>query len=297
MKIAYCSDLHLEFGNLQLKNTENAEVLILAGDILVAQDIEEYVPNKLEGFIEFRSERFHDFMRSAAEVFPHIIYIMGNHEHYHGDYAKTFKKIKSAFAYLPNVHVMERELLKIGDVSFICGTMWTDMNEGDNITLMHMKDMMNEFRCVLNTNSSVSYKVFLPDPDNPGKEITQFKTRAGKFTPEDAMFEFRQFKQYVQVCTDYLGENPGKFVVVSHHAPSFRSIHSDYVNDTIMNGGYASSLDEFIEDKTCIKAWIHGHIHQSQDYMIGETRILANPRGYAGHEDCAREFQLKYFEV
>ena len=32
MKIAICSDVHLEFGQLTLKNTENAEVLILSGD-------------------------------------------------------------------------------------------------------------------------------------------------------------------------------------------------------------------------------------------------------------------------
>ena len=30
MKVAYCSDLHIESGTLELKNTENAEVLILA---------------------------------------------------------------------------------------------------------------------------------------------------------------------------------------------------------------------------------------------------------------------------
>lgn len=297
MKIAYCSDLHLEFGDLQIKNTENADVLVLAGDIMVARDVKEYVPNKLEGFMEFRSERFHEFMRQAAEEFPHVIYIMGNHEHYHGDFAKTVNVIRSAFAYLPNVHVMDRELLKVGDVSFICGTMWTDMNNSDSMTLHHIRDMMNDFRCVENSSTSVSYKVHLPDPENPGKEIVQFKTRPGKFTPSDATHEFRMFKQYIQACTDFLGENPGKFVVVSHHAPSFKSIHDDYVDDTLMNGGYASALDEFVESKECIKAWIHGHIHQSKDYMIGGTRVLCNPRGYAGHEYCSKEFVLKYVEV
>ena len=41
MKIALCSDLHLEFGPISLENTENAEVLILSGDILVADDLNE----------------------------------------------------------------------------------------------------------------------------------------------------------------------------------------------------------------------------------------------------------------
>ena len=38
MKIAIASDVHLEFGDLILKNEENADVLILSGDICVAAD-------------------------------------------------------------------------------------------------------------------------------------------------------------------------------------------------------------------------------------------------------------------
>jgi predicted phosphodiesterase len=36
MKIALASDVHLEFGTTLFDNTENAEVLILSGDICVA---------------------------------------------------------------------------------------------------------------------------------------------------------------------------------------------------------------------------------------------------------------------
>ena len=36
MKVAVCSDLHLEFGTIELKNTESADVLILSGDICLA---------------------------------------------------------------------------------------------------------------------------------------------------------------------------------------------------------------------------------------------------------------------
>ena len=39
MKIAVCSDIHLEFGTISLENTEGADVLILGGDICVAKDI------------------------------------------------------------------------------------------------------------------------------------------------------------------------------------------------------------------------------------------------------------------
>jgi len=39
MKIAICSDVHLEFGQLELENTQNAEVLVLSGDICTAVDL------------------------------------------------------------------------------------------------------------------------------------------------------------------------------------------------------------------------------------------------------------------
>ena len=34
-----------------------------------------------------------------------------------------------------------------------------------------------------------------------------------------------------------------------------------------------------------IKLWCHGHIHQSKDYMIGNTRIICNPRGYEAWDE------------
>ena len=44
MKIALCSDLHLEFKDVDLKNTEGAEVLILSGDIMVAEYLYDHHP-------------------------------------------------------------------------------------------------------------------------------------------------------------------------------------------------------------------------------------------------------------
>jgi DNA repair exonuclease SbcCD nuclease subunit len=71
-----------------------------------------------------------------------------------------------------------------------------------------------------------------------------------------------------------------KFVVVGHHSPSFQSVHETYKDEQLMNGGYHSDLSEFILDHPQIKLWTHGHTHHPFDYMIGETRIVCNPRGY-----------------
>ena len=39
------------------------------------------------------------------------------------------------------------------------------------------------------------------------------------------------------------------------------------------------------------------HIHHPQDYIIGQTRILANPRGYDGREAIADDFKLAYVTI
>ena len=64
-----------------------------------------------------------------------------------------------------------------------------------------------------------------------------------------------------------------------------------------MNGGYSSDLSQFILDNPQIKLWTHGHTHETFDYVIGETRIVCNPRGYIGYENRADEFKLKTIEI
>jgi hypothetical protein len=83
-------------------------------------------------------------------------------------------------------------------------------------------------------------------------------------------------------------------VVMTHHAPSKASTKPRYLNDTIMNGAYSSDLSEMILDNPEIKVWTHGHTHDQFDYMIGSTRIVCNPRGYKGYEECADHFDAEF---
>ena len=85
--------------------------------------------------------------------------------------------------------------------------------------------------------------------------------------------------------------------MITHHAPSFKSIHPNYVDQTLINGAYSSNLEQFITNRPDINLWFHGHIHHPQDYIIGETRILANPRGYDGREAIADDFKLAYVTI
>ena len=294
MKIAIASDLHLEFGDLDFDNTDRAEVLILSGDILVAKDIAQQDPHGIMG-PEYRSNRYHDFMQRCSERFPHVIYIMGNHEHYNGDFAKTETHLKDVLGYLKNVSVLEKEIKVINDVTFIGGTLWTDMNNGDQLTLYHMRTMMNDFRCVDNSNRMTSFKAYeqINGVDNREKPI--FKERVGRFSPDDAADEHAQFKGYIRLIVQ--GKPDQKFVVCGHHSPSRLSTHPMYARDTIMNGGYSSDMHEFITDHPQIKLWTHGHTHHNFDYIVGETRVVCNPRGYINYEPSASQWQLITVDV
>jgi predicted phosphodiesterase len=286
MKIALCSDLHLEFDTIKLDNTEGAHVLILSGDILVEKDLDVRDRRQTEmGFARARSEKWHEFFDHVCNQFSYVIYIAGNHEHYHGDYATTILGLKRKLNHHSNLHILDKEMLAIQDVIFIGGTLWTDMNKEDPITLLHMKGMMNDFRCVQNSNRVTTFK------DEDGK----FHERKSRFTPEDAVEDHKEMLAYIRMMIE--GKWDQKFAVVGHHAPSKLSTHPRYKEEVVMNGGYSSALDEFIMDHPQIKVWTHGHTHEDFDYKIGSTRIVCNPRGYAGHEDRADRFELKYFEV
>ena len=284
MKIAICSDLHLEFGTISLENTENADVLILSGDICVAKDLMKKDNNDiLDRF--GRSEAWHQFFQECSDRFPHVLYVMGNHEHYHGDYANTLTILRDRLSYLDNLHILDKETFIVDDITFIGGTLWTDMNNEDPITLLHMKGMMNDFRCVQNSNRVTIFK------DEDGK----FHKRESRFSPEDAVEDHKKMMEYVHLMIE--GKFGQKFVVVGHHAPSKLSTHPRYKDEQIMNGGYSTALEEFIMDHPQIKLWTHGHTHEDFDYMIGSTRIVCNPRGYDAYEDRADRFQLKFVEV
>lgn len=277
MKIALVSDVHLEFGDLDFENDSGADVLILGGDICIANDMTQRDPYNTMGE-QYRSNRFHDFFQRCCERFPHVIFIVGNHEHYHGDFAKTVPHFKDVLGYLPNLHILEKETFVLDDITFIGGTLWTDMNRRDNRTLHDISRMMNDFRCV----------------DNSAK-TEDGRGWPGRFTTTDAANDHDAMVAFID---QIIAANPaGKYVVVGHHAPSKLSTHPRYQDQFIMNGGYSSELDDFIQDRPQIKLWTHGHTHEDFDYMIAGCRILCNPRGYINYEERADTWKLKTVEV
>jgi len=286
MKVSLVSDVHLEFGDLDFTNDQGAEVLILSGDICVAADVDVYDPRTSEsGFSRARSNRIHEFFARCCNRFPHVIYIVGNHEYYHSDFATAFAHLKDVLGYLPRLHVLEKESVTIGDITFLCGTLWTDMNQSDELTLYQIRDYMNDFRIIKDSRYSVHFR------DSEGHS----HTRTGKLSPEATVEEHQAMLKFV---TESIETNPtGRFVVVGHHAPSKASTHAQYADQTMVNGAYSSNLDQFILDRPQIKLWTHGHTHHEFDYMIGSCRVMCNPRGYDGYEEQADKWRLKTVDI
>jgi len=280
MRINVVSDIHLEFGPIEIKNTEGADALILSGDICVAADLlhKDDLNNK--------SRKIHDFFEMCSKEFKNVIYIVGNHEHYNGDFQRTIPHLKQFLGHLDNLHILDKEIVTIDDVTFIGGTLWTDMNKEDGITLYHMSSMMNDFIKV--SNGKIQNGIQAED-DKPYYRIK-------RLTPEDVVFDHKSMLEYIRIIVE--GKQDQKFVVVGHHAPSKLSTKPKYQDDYIMNGGYSSDLSEFILDHPQIKMWTHGHTHDTFDYMIGSTRVVCNPRGYIKYEQRADEFDPNIiFEV
>lgn len=280
MKFALCSDLHLEFQDIDIRNTENADVLILSGDIMVAQDLHEYPIPHINDPVNIpdlsrkqeRAQRFRDFLKRISNEFPHVVYVPGNHEFYHGYWYKSLKHLCDECSNFPNIYFLERGIKVINDVTFIGATIWTDCNKGNPLTRNFLEEAMNDYRLIRND-----------------------KQDYGKLRTIDTINRHNETVTYIK---NKLAENvDNKVVVVGHHAPTSQSIHPRYVRDKEMNGGYSSDLSELILDNPQIKLWTHGHMHDPFDYMVGPTRILCNPRGYSGHDPQADVFQVLFSEV
>ena len=267
MKLAIASDVHLEFGDCILKNDENADVLILAGDIMTALTLRMPSPHLV-------ADRFRNFLKRCSFQFPQTIYIPGNHEFYHGRLLDTPQILRRECNKFDNIKFLDRETFVLNDITFIGETLWTDCNKFDPITLHALTRMMMDFNCIRN--------------ENKGGIL---------FSPADSAEIHRKGVQYIK---NVIAEkHDQKFVVITHHAPSALSVHEKYYDQTVMNGAFYSDLSELILDSPQIKGWIHGHMHDDFDYMLGETRVICHPRGYVGYErnEQVNPYNVKYVEI
>jgi len=252
LKIRVMSDLHLEFQNgpdqfvvPELPDDKDT-VLILAGDIGLARR-----PTTYKYFVEDMSYRFRE-----------VIYVLGNHEFYGYRFPSTYTKIWSELQDFENVNVLEKEAVWFDGVAFIGATLWTNMDNHNQMTMYDAAAQMNDYGTVRTGPKGCEWQ-------RPLK-------------PKDTIEDFMNARHYIFEEIKIQKYTGKKVVVITHHLPSFESIHGDFKGSNL-NGAYASELSSDIvelgDDQP--ELWIHGHVHDNMDYMIENTRVICNPRGYA----------------
>lgn len=84
-------------------------------------------------------------------------------------------------------------------------------------------------------------------------------------------------------------------VVITHHFPSEKSIHSQYKGDSY-NRYFFCDMEHVIKSERP-KLWIHGHSHHKFDYYLESTRIICNPLGYPGENGIGEFDWNKIIEI
>lgn len=254
MKLTLYSDLHLEFDPNFRPRNPGSDVLILAGDICVA----DYFNRGPESPKRQLADQFLEFFEHVSSEWGTVIYINGNHESYFGRFDRTSSTLKKNLEHLTNIHHLDNEILELDGYTFVGTTLWTSLNNGNPITETIVQGAMNDYKVIQN----------------------KFGSTYRKLIPSDTTREHMLAKQFISQTSI---END-RLVVVGHHAPSSQSVHSRYngVNDYQVNFAYYSDLENFILDHPNIELFVHGHTHDSFSYEIGSTKVLCNPRGYNG---------------
>lgn len=180
-----------------------------------------------------------------------VIYVMGNHEYYNSDLPRLTQKIKT-LCQNTNVHVLENDNFVFGDVNFFGCTLWTDFKLYGNarLTGYECRENINDFKIIRNS-----------------KDFS-------KFSPVNAAaVNALSISWLEKMLNKHQGQ---KNIVVTHHAPSALSVPNEYKGE-LLSAAFASNFDDLVEQSNL---WIHGHMHNSLDYNVGQCRVVCNPRGY-----------------
>jgi Icc-related predicted phosphoesterase len=254
MLIRPVSDLHSEFWKYyKTDKILNMVIPPLPKDketvLVIAGDFGLEVTTTWKQILELLSERF-----------LLTICISGNHFFYNSDkfdrLQDIIKEIKIKNVCFLENHFTTIKLKDEEEVMFICSNLWTDFNKRDPLVMFGASKIINDFIKIRKSDNSV-------------------------LTPDETVDLFDVSKKYIFKLLKHRKNK--KTVVVTHHGISSLSIADCYkYND--LNPVYITDLsNEIIDNGPTL--WIHGHVHRSADYIIGDTRVIVNPYGYKDHDE------------
>nr|WP_319397282.1 metallophosphoesterase [uncultured Carboxylicivirga sp.] len=194
-----------------------------------------------------------------------VIYVLGNHEYYKGSYPKTLLKIKEV-AKGTNIHVLENESIEIDGITFHGATLWTDFSIFGN---------------------PIKYGIICQEKMNDYKKIR----RDPSYSRLRTIDTFNLHNQSISwLKKSLIGSKTVTNIVVTHHAPSIKSLPDQYKEDPV-SSAYASNLEDFIIEQKP-QYWLHGHVHTPVRYKINETEVICNPHGYIDEKYNGYEKEL-----
>ena len=251
MKIRVLSDLHLEFADWAPPKSDE-DVVVLAGDI----------HEGVKGI---------EWARKHFPLTP-VIYVPGNHEYYDRELIEHLEAMR-AEGRKHSVDVLDGDDLVLGGVRFLGATCWTDYELHGQGTAV-IRAMYGAAR---------------------GMEDHQVISLGWHAVhPNDLLAIHRERVAWLE--QRLAAKFPGPTVAITHHAPSPRSVARQF-HGSLLSPSFASDLTRLmglprvppvvtdaIPAPVTPALWIHGHMHQSYDYMECDTRVVCNPRGYAPYE-------------
>ena len=181
--------------------------------------------------------------------FKEVIFVPGNHEYYGTNIGTLESKVRLLMKDTLNFTLLQdAEYIERDGVRIIGATMWSDTSTIEFEAMFKMNDY--------------KYIRF-----GPLREPWRSKLKPGNTTG--------LHRAAVYAINKAIKEYSGECIVVTHHAPSYKSIDPRFEGDSI-NPAYYTEL-ELDQWPTY---WIHGHIHIASDYDHNGCNVLCNPGGY-----------------
>lgn len=276
-KIRLMSDLHLEFMRKArydyqppVMEDEHEQILVLAGDIAnnlqivkpyrnlnfhIKKNGDKVTEERRQFYIDNKDESFVSLM---TKRFKAVVYVPGNHDYYGYPIEKFNRKAEEAFYNIPNAYYFYDGSLAtpIDGVRFIGATLWTDLNNLDPFVEWRVSQAMAD------------YKYIRREIGGPGGKYPKLKPR------DIYSINAEQTRNIFEKADEFKDD---KIVVISHHAPSMKSNARKYGP---MTHAYCNELDDRINARDNIVAWVHGHTHDNVDYNLDYARVTCNCFGY-----------------
>lgn len=202
-----------------------------------------------------------------------VVKILGNHEYRGKNLSYEAGRLKKLAG--PDTHILEKNAIIMKGVRVIGATLWS------NYKLKGVRAQKN---------MASKKEGGLVDMQNVvvGSQHRPIK-------PKDLIENHKSSVAYIESVLKE--EFDGPTIIISHHGPHSLSIGEKY-KDTPLVPTYVSDLEALILNYQP-EFWIHGHLHNSSDYLIGNTRVICNPRGNMANDpnpDFNNNLSIKPFK-